>query len=181
VDSLSSVQDPEDSYRWKLIDFGSAKEIGEYVCEGLTMKYAAPELAVAFKKNLKILVETSLDMWSFGCILYELTVGKHFLDDYNISDSSEICNILATRKFNKNIHLIANEQGRYVCEKLLAFEPETRGQMSKFLTNAFLVSGINTEQKVKSRDTEVKIDLLIHKVSAVHEMTTKILDLYTYQ
>jgi serine/threonine protein kinase len=167
------VQDPEDTYLWKLIDFGSAKEIGEKVSGGVTIKYAAPELALSVMTKSQILANPFLDMWSFGCVIYELIVGKHFLDNDNISDYTEI---VASKKFNKNTHLISNEQGRYICEKLLSFDPEVRGQMSNFLGNAFIVSGNNTEQNVKSKNNDVKIDLLINKVSAVHDMTAKILD-----
>ncbi len=70
----------------KLTDFGSAIYEGEYsskVFSIQTKEYRAPEIILEYESNEKI------DIWSIGCVLYEILTGKIlFNSDNNINDLS---------------------------------------------------------------------------------------------
>lgn len=64
----------------KLSDFGSAIEIGidKDMTEAGTQNYAAPEMLLGKETGL------SVDLWSLGCILYEMVVGKPPFRSHNL-------------------------------------------------------------------------------------------------
>lgn len=63
---------------WKLIDFGSACFVDSYdsYCRKFKINYSAPEVIKADEKNIRIKVDFTMDMFSFGLILYFLETGK---------------------------------------------------------------------------------------------------------
>lgn len=64
----------------KLSDFGSAIEIGvdKDMREAGTQNYAAPEILLGKESGL------SADLWSLGCILYEMITGKPPFRSHNL-------------------------------------------------------------------------------------------------
>jgi serine/threonine protein kinase len=65
----------EDGKTVKLADFGLARSFGlalkTYTHEVVTLWYRAPEVMLGTK-----IYSPAIDMWSLGCIFYELIVGK---------------------------------------------------------------------------------------------------------
>jgi serine/threonine protein kinase len=63
-----------------VIDFGSAARSGEETFISCTLAYAAPEAVAAFAKGeTRILVTSSLDVWSLGVVFYEFLTGSRVL------------------------------------------------------------------------------------------------------
>lgn len=65
----------EDNKTIKLADFGLARTFGlplkTYTHEVVTLWYRAPEILLGAK-----IYSTAIDMWSLGCIFYELVHNK---------------------------------------------------------------------------------------------------------
>lgn len=65
----------EDGNTVKLADFGLARSFGlplkSYTHEVVTLWYRAPEVMLGTK-----MYSPSIDMWSLGCIFYEIACGK---------------------------------------------------------------------------------------------------------
>ncbi len=60
----------------KIIDFGVAGLIKEDKEPAGSLPYMPPEVI----KNLKTELDSNIDIWSLGCILYELLVGERLFD-----------------------------------------------------------------------------------------------------
>ena len=79
------------SSTWKITDFGiSAEGTTNYACTTKDSKgsigYRAPEL-LALESNDKAVYTNKVDIWSMGCILYELAAGqKAFRNDLDVYD-----------------------------------------------------------------------------------------------
>lgn len=60
--------------KWKIIDFECARRVGEPVGDLVSTAYMSPEMARALlmKQPDRIRALTSMDMWSFGLMFYEL-------------------------------------------------------------------------------------------------------------
>lgn len=63
-----------DNIKTKLSDFGSCREINYKYCDIQTRYYRAPEIILDYKYN------QNCDMWSVGCVLYELLIGELLFD-----------------------------------------------------------------------------------------------------
>lgn len=65
----------EDEKTVKIADFGLARSFGlplkSYTHEVVTLWYRAPEVMLGTK-----IYGTAIDMWSLGCILFEMATGK---------------------------------------------------------------------------------------------------------
>ena len=65
----------EDEKTIKIADFGLARSFGlpmkSYTHEVVTLWYRAPEVMLGSK-----MYGTAIDMWSLGCILFEITSGR---------------------------------------------------------------------------------------------------------
>lgn len=65
----------EDEKTIKIADFGLAREFGlplkTYTHEVVTLWYRAPEVLLGSR-----VYSTAIDMWSLGCIFFELVQGK---------------------------------------------------------------------------------------------------------
>lgn len=79
----------------KLIDFGLACEItedDEFICQATTLPYRAPELLLGSKKY-----GLEVDIWSFGCMFYEILTGEVLFDGFNDFEMlRKIASILGT-------------------------------------------------------------------------------------
>ena len=78
----------------KLIDFGSAMFITDNTihCEMQTLPYRAPEIVLGAD------YDCAIDMWSFGCILYELITHKML---FNFNDERK--NMIKAMAMNKTM------------------------------------------------------------------------------
>lgn len=86
----------KETMRIKLADFGLARSyyypIREYTHEIITLWYRAPEILLGTEKYSQ-----SVDIWSVGCIFYELAHQKClFCGDSEIDQLFKIFNVLGT-------------------------------------------------------------------------------------
>ena len=66
---------------WKLIDFDETSAVNENFATRFTPAYAPPEIiTAAVKREESCSVRTSMDMWSFGILVYEVLEGKKQLE-----------------------------------------------------------------------------------------------------
>lgn len=69
----SNIMSFGEEWRWKIIDLESAKKVGKHSRLRVTYNYAAPEMIQSLYYHQESFdVKTSLDMFSFGVIVYEL-------------------------------------------------------------------------------------------------------------
>jgi serine/threonine protein kinase len=62
---------------WKLIDFDTACFVGSCYAK-FKMNYSAPEVIRAKEEGTKIKADFSMDMFSFGLVLYFIETGIYF-------------------------------------------------------------------------------------------------------
>ena len=65
------------SYSWKLLDTDLVGKQGEHCDIHYTLMYAAPEVVQAVERGENsIILETSMDMFSFGVLAFEVLTGS---------------------------------------------------------------------------------------------------------
>ena len=64
-------------HKWKLLDLDTAVIQGQSCAISFTPMYATPEMVIAEDAGkTEVTPETSLDMWSFGIVMFEILTGK---------------------------------------------------------------------------------------------------------
>lgn len=124
----------------------------------------APEVAIAMSQRRMYNVHFSADIWSYGVILYEMIMNRHFLKSEN---DDELLVELNNEAFRVDCTVIGNEQARYACEKLLLTNPSDRPSMERFLKSAFLNTGLDTKQLKQRGDIIGKLDQMYKKVETI--------------
>jgi serine/threonine protein kinase len=63
---------------WKLIDFSAARFVGSNYSYNakIIMNYSAPEIIMAYEREIRVKADFAMDMFSFGLILYFLETGN---------------------------------------------------------------------------------------------------------
>lgn len=143
---------------WKLIDFEGSRTIDEECVGVITPRYCPPEVARATTYGLEgangVVATASVDLWSFGCVLYELETKKalfasnikdqtilHFVS--HPSPSTPILNNGLRWNDQKELEiphlerLIPNAHTRQLIKTLLSREPSKRGSASQLLENPY--------------------------------------------
>lgn len=141
---------------WKLIDFEGSRTIDEECVGVITPRYCPPEVARATTYGLEgangVVATASVDLWSFGCVLYELETKKalfasnikdetilHFVS--HPSPSTPILNNGLRWNEGKELEiphlerLIPNAHTRQLIKTLLSREPSKRGSASQLLVS----------------------------------------------
>lgn len=145
---------------WKLIDFEGSRTIDEECVGVITPRYCPPEVARATTYGLEgangVVATASVDLWSFGCVLYELETKKalfasnikddtilHFVS--HPSPSTPILNNGLRWNEQKELEiphierLIPNANTRHLIKTLLSREPSKRGSASQLLVSSAYV------------------------------------------
>ncbi|CAG8550332.1 11164_t:CDS:2, partial [Paraglomus occultum] len=164
--------------KWRLIDFESAKVDREENVSSSTLRYAPPELIKASKQRTNIKADTSMDMWSFGCTIYELFAGKPLF----INDDETRTALLDTgcmQHFEFPSKNVSDPQARHVLKKLLAINPTERASIEEILRGAYLTGGADSVQ-IRNIRAEVNEEIINKNtnivVSCVQEATNKIVN-----
>ena len=105
--------------RVKQRDFGISKRIRpeaatEFVTQVSTQAYGAPEVLGIDPESETSVYTNSVDIWSLGCVIYELLVGEHLFPTWghvtstNRKSAYTICNtIYACSNLNGIIHSLS--------------------------------------------------------------------------
>ncbi|KYR01491.1 putative protein serine/threonine kinase [Tieghemostelium lacteum] len=143
-----------------LADFGSAKILDQnhvsmsYIC---SRYYRAPELLVGCSNY-----STKIDIWSIGCILAEMLIGKPIFPGINSNDQlARIIEVLGsptqedmdamkpskpyvlqlpniTPKFYDTLHNIEDKEVIDLLSKIFIFDPTKRAGIDEILQHSFL-------------------------------------------
>ncbi|CAG8612231.1 11242_t:CDS:2, partial [Paraglomus occultum] len=167
--------------KWRLIDFESAKVDGEEDVSSSTLRYAPPELIKASTLRTSIKADTSMDMWSFGCTIYELFAGKPlFISDDETKRALLDASCMQHFEFpSKNV---SDVQAQHVLKKLLAINPIKRASIEEILRGAYLTGGADSVQirNMRAEATEEIINTLHQNtnivLSSMQEATNKIVN-----
>ncbi|CAK94037.1 unnamed protein product (macronuclear) [Paramecium tetraurelia] len=121
--------------KWKLCDFGFLKhQISKNVTQKVgTPYYIAPE--IAFQDPTKnVQYNTKVDIWSFGCIIYEFLTGDLFFQGDSQEEvvqqiysycQSQISNAREKNKDNR-FNRIKNPKLQKLCKCTMTVDPEQR-------------------------------------------------------
>ncbi|KAF9164953.1 Cyclin-dependent kinase-like 3 [Actinomortierella ambigua] len=71
-DPFAASRRSGDGAGWKLIDFESARVMGEEPVGRCTFAYAAPEILRGHLADVPVIAQGAMDIWSLGLVLYEV-------------------------------------------------------------------------------------------------------------
>ncbi|GMN61468.1 hypothetical protein TIFTF001_030554 [Ficus carica] len=125
----------------KIADFGLAKEASEAALESKkyafcgTPDYMPPESVALFYKY-----ETSMDIWSLGCVVLVMFTGKSIWSgtDGKPLDREEIIQILASTETMPEIPKEMSETGKDFLGKCLQRDPSKRWSAQKLLDHPYV-------------------------------------------
>ncbi|CAG8582353.1 3143_t:CDS:2 [Ambispora gerdemannii] len=175
------VHESGDVTSWRLIDFEAARFIGEESVDDCSPLYCSPEVLHSAQTQSSVIATTSMDMWSLGCIIYELYTNTPLF--YSTDEAIEKLTASYTNGEVTDLALnkVADLQARNMLEKLLSIKPQNRISCEQVLRSAFLNSGLDTKQltTLHSESTE-KIITAVNQntnviISTLQETTNLIL------
>ncbi|CAG8498742.1 16438_t:CDS:10, partial [Racocetra persica] len=140
------VHEKDDLTSWRLVDFEAARFVGEEWVDDCSPMYCPPEVLNAAHNNQSIVASTSMDIWSLGCIIFELYTNTPLF----YSEEEAIDKL--TKSFAKGelvdfpLNKIPDQQARNILSKMLAIKPSERISCEQILRSAFLNSGLDTKQ-----------------------------------
>ncbi|CAG8624862.1 3071_t:CDS:2, partial [Ambispora gerdemannii] len=159
------VHEPGDVSKWRLIDFEAARFVGEETVDDCSPLYCSPEVLHSALTQSPVIATTSMDMWSLGCIIYELYTHTPLF--YSSDEAIE----KLTRSYAHGqlidlpLNRIADIQARNMSEKLLTIKPSNRISCEQILRSAFLNSGLDTKQlSVWQSESTEKIITVVNAV-----------------
>ncbi|CAG8753718.1 2132_t:CDS:2 [Gigaspora margarita] len=140
------VHEKNDPTAWRLVDFEAARFVGEEYVDDCSPMYCPPEVFNAAYNKQPIIASTSMDIWSLGCIIFELyTKTPLFYSEEEAIDK-------LTKSFDRGelvdfpLNKIPDQQARNILSKMLAIKPSERISCEQILRSAFLNSGLDTKQ-----------------------------------
>ncbi|CAG8614510.1 1088_t:CDS:2 [Paraglomus brasilianum] len=141
--------------KWRLIDFEAARVDGEEYVDSSTLRYSSPEIINAAALRTSIKADISMDMWSLGCIIYELYT-RSPLFSCEQDAKAKLLEAYFTEDFIFPAYRVADTQARHVLQKLLISNPKKRASIEDILRGAYLTGGADTTQiyNMQSESTE---------------------------
>jgi len=152
--------------RVKLGDFGISKRIQPqdtttFHTQVSTQIYGAPEVLGSDPNSETSVYTNSVDIWSLGCVIYELLVGTHLF-----TSGDQVSRYYYYRKLPfledelKGLSPPIDDAGISLLKSMLAIQPDDRPTAEDALGNAWLVglksddedSGDDQDETAQSRD-----------------------------
>ncbi|KAF0685733.1 Aste57867_22432 [Aphanomyces stellatus] len=116
---------------------------------------------------------TAIDMWSFGCLMYQMTCGAELVaSDLNqdvVSDRMAEAASWTPDKLKRRIdNNISDEMAHDLVSKLLVVNPDERLNLDQVLTHAYFTGVVNWEPMAS------KFDVLMEQQMHVHEKVDQV-------
>lgn len=131
----------KDSLQIKLIDFGISSFISQK-CEGISINYQPPEWN---KKNYRS--QSSADIFSLGCILFEMLTGKVLLKEKKLKTEE--------KEFNLNLYKEISEKAIEFIEKSIVEDVKQRALANYLLISDWIL--IDNSDKKTCGEYEKKV------------------------
>ena len=153
--------------KWKIIDLESGRQAGEPVSMKVSPSYCSPELARAVlgKQADRMRAACTLDMWSFGLVIFELFARQPYFSDK--PDTMQQLASYAELEVPKDI--VDDIQARHLLKKLLVKNHVERGNVQAVLKHAYLCGGMDTIQKASSfgylQQTQQQLQVMLTDLS----------------
>ncbi|CAG8616078.1 5136_t:CDS:2, partial [Cetraspora pellucida] len=175
------VHEKDDLTSWRLVDFEAARFVGEEWVDDCSPMYCPPEVYNAAYNNQSIVASTSMDIWSLGCIIYELYTNTPLF-----YSEEEAINKL-TRSFAQGelvdfpLNKIPDQQARNILSKMLAVKPSERISCEQILRSAFLnsdriITVVNQNTSAILSTLQETTNLILKQIDAVVNSITDTVD-----
>ncbi|KAF8980945.1 F-box only protein 42 [Entomortierella lignicola] len=148
--------------QWKLIDMESSRTAGEERISIGTVRYCPPEVAIGIRSSAAtsptttgVTAQYSMDLWAFGCLLYELFATRPLIPLSASND--EVLQFLANPspdtpklsnglQWNSSLELeipyfeqaVRDNSARQLIRMLLHPDPDSRATMDQVLNSEYL-------------------------------------------
>jgi len=152
--------------RIKLGDFGISKRIQPqdtttFHTQVSTQIYGAPEVLGSDPNSETSVYTNSVDIWSLGCVIYELLVGTHLFASGDQVSRYYYRKLPFPKDELKGLSPPIDDAGISLLKSMLAIQPEDRPTAENALGNSWLVglksddedSGDDQDETAQSRDT----------------------------
>jgi serine/threonine protein kinase len=157
---------------WKLTDFGFSKHVSSkslgFTSSGYgTTGYYAPELLLPEGSY-----DRKVDIWSFGCILYELAVGRRlFEDNGNIVRYQETSDLPAMSFSGDALSIEEKQTIRSTITRMVSLDPKERPAVTH-LINEFSANLAQTPDPTPKRiQVYEEFRTTLHKIGTIHDET----------
>ncbi|CAG8496540.1 10312_t:CDS:2 [Paraglomus brasilianum] len=158
------VHEVGDVNKWRLIDFEAARVNGEEDVDSSTLRYASPEIINAATLHTSIKADTSMDMWSLGCTMYEVYTGSPlFPNEQEAND--KLFEAYDTKHLELPLDNVEDIQARHVLEKLLVINPMKRASVGEILRGAYFHGGADSIQIYNLQSESEKIINILNQRS----------------
>ncbi|KAJ3417645.1 hypothetical protein HDV05_000102 [Chytridiales sp. JEL 0842] len=176
----------------RLIDLESARCIDRETVSSVSWAYSAPELAGCHLQNMQnptfnsssaskgwvsmgVLAHPGVDMWSLGCIVFEMYTRRPLLS--NMTEPQMLEFLTDQNPIEIPSSLVEPIQARHLLASLLSKDPGQRKSASAVLSSAYLNSGQDTIQISQSFEgVQEKLHLVQRQVEIVSMDTKKVLE-----
>jgi len=147
----------KNTYDLKIIDFGSSSYQNQKIYTYIQSRYyRAPEVVLGYNNT------TAMDMWSFGCIIYELFTGKPLFKAHHCSELIVLItellgipdNYILTNSIMTNEHFI-----KY--KSIIPFKKDSYSPINYlcYNKNIRIPNSITIQNKITSNHTKLNHDL----------------------
>ncbi|PKK59532.1 kinase-like protein [Rhizophagus irregularis] len=141
---------------WKLIDFDTACFAGSYYAK-IKMNYSAPEVIRAQEEGIEIKADFSMDMFSFGLVLYFIETGRHYWDGWDIENEEVKREIISGNKYSSLLQNIRDQNSCWIIKSLLVKDISHRMKLDRFMRTPYY-TGESKSTNVKNFESDYEIN-----------------------
>uniref|UniRef100_U9UJP5 Protein kinase domain-containing protein n=1 Tax=Rhizophagus irregularis (strain DAOM 181602 / DAOM 197198 / MUCL 43194) TaxID=747089 RepID=U9UJP5_RHIID len=141
---------------WKLIDFDTACFASSYYAK-IKMNYSAPEVIRAQEEGIEIKADFSMDMFSFGLVLYFIETGRHYWDGWDIENEEVKREIISGNKYSSLLQNIRDQNSCWIIKSLLVKDISHRMKLDRFMRTPYY-TGESKSTNVKNFESDYEIN-----------------------